>query len=287
MLEHAVLFVHPDRPDAAQYAEQTAEFFRGRGIRVESIIVGGMNTAGEVVRDDSSGVVITLGGDGTLLRGAEAALRFGYPLLGINIGTVGFLTEGEPEQLPSILEQLLSGDWKTEERGLLEVSMEGSGKTYYALNDAVVSRGGFARLIRVDATVNGEYLGTYTADGILAATPAGSTGYSLSAGGPVVAPGVPSILLTPICAHSFQRAAFVVPEDADIRFHLLGDRKQSAELQIDGRSKMTLEAGDTVRLTGAERKLRLIRLKPYRFFTLTMRKLNEWSTFDDGKAGEG
>ena len=152
----------------------------------------------------------------------------------------------------------------------------------YAFNDAVVTRGGYARLIRVETFVNGEYLGTCTADGIIASTPTGSTGYALSAGGPVTDPSVHCIIMTPVCAHSLQHASYVISDRSVIRFHLRPDRKHSAELQIDGVSRCPLQAGDTVSVTGASQSLRLIRFQPCRFFTLTRKKLNEWSSDEQG-----
>jgi len=116
---------------------------------------------------------------------------------------------------------------------------------------------------------------------MIASTPTGSTGYSLSAGGPVVAPGVACTVITPICPHSFQRPSFVVPDQATVRFHLLASRQQSAELQIDGQHRCMLTAGSNVWITGAEETLQLVRLRVPQFFTLSMKKLNEWSIHDE------
>ncbi len=277
MLEGVALIPRTDHPEAVRCADRAEGFFTERNIPVFRENIHALSQA----KASGERIVITFGGDGMLLAGAELARSWDAMLLGINLGTMGFLTEGEPEQLCAILDRLIAGDYRTEERSLLKVSVNGHAAPFYAFNDAVVTRGGFARLIWVDAHVNGEYLGTYTADGVLASTPAGSTGYSLSAGGPVVAPGVPSIVVVPICDHSMQRASFVVPHSAGIRFHLRDSRKQSALLQIDGQSKVTLEAGDTIYVTGAEQPLRLIRLHPGRFFSLMRKKLSQWSSVEE------
>ncbi len=276
MLEGVALIRRTDHPEAIRCADRAERFFREREIPVFR------RDGDDIPPAVSSGerIVITFGGDGMLLAGAELARSWDAMLLGINLGTMGFLTEGEPEQLLVILEKLITGEYRTEDRSLLKVSVNETGDPFYAFNDAVVTRGGFARLIWVDVHVNDEYLGTYTADGVLASTPAGSTGYSLSAGGPVVAPGVHSMVVVPICDHSMQRASFVVPHSAGIRFHLRDSRKQSALLQIDGQSKVTLEAGDTIYITGAEQPLRLIRLHPGRFFSLMREKLSQWSSLE-------
>ncbi len=278
MLEYAVLIPRRDQEKAMRCAEEAERFFAERQIPVFR-----PEEKGGIPAPEGRGerIIISFGGDGMLLSGAELARKTDAMLLGINLGTVGFLTEEEPEQLPGILERLMSGEYRTEEKMLLKVSVNGEKDCFYAFNDAVVTRGGFARLIWMDVQVNDEYLGTYMADGMLAATPAGSTGYSLSAGGPVVAPGLRSTVIVPICNHSLQRASFVVPGNAEIRFHLRENRSHSALLQVDGQSKRTLEAGDTVHVTEAEKSLRLIRLHPSRFFALTRRKLSQWSNMEE------
>lgn len=274
MIDAAVLIVHPEREEAAACAKRAERFLRERGIRVARPQEGQGIPEGKKA-------VLTLGGDGTLLMGAEYAIRLGAPLLGINLGTVGFLTEGEPEQMEDMLDRMLEGKYTTEERGLLRIRINGEEKCHYALNDAVVTRGGFARLIRVETYINDEYLGTCTADGVIASTPTGSTGYSLSAGGPVVDPGVRSIILTPVCPHSLQHATYVLSDKATLRLHLQEGREHSAVLQIDGQNRASLQAGDTVSITGAEKTLQLIRFRDSRFFTLTRKKLSEWSIADE------
>ena len=172
----------------------------------------------------------------------------------------------------------MNNRFQLEERSLLRILNSNTGETWFALNDAVVTRGGYARLIRVDASVNGKHYATFTADGIIAATPTGSTGYSLSAGGPIVDPGMNCIVITPVCAHSMQHCPCVVPESADIRFHLNPDREQTAELQIDGQNMGSLKAGDEIHINGTDRKIRLIRLHSYDFFGLVRQKLSEWGS---------
>lgn len=227
------------------------------------------------------GMVITFGGDGTLLEGASLAMKYHCPLLGINLGTVGFLTEGDPEEREEIIQAILQGQYQLEKRELLQIQVHGQPGKYLALNDAVITRGGYARLIQVETRVDHELWGTFTADGVIAATPTGSTGYSLSAGGPVIAPGVSCVVVTPVCAHSMQHCPCIVPADSEITFHLKSDREQQAQLQIDGRSLITLRSGDTVIVTNTEETIQLVRLKKYRFFSLLRTKLNEWGSSDE------
>ncbi len=266
-LKGVAFIVHPDRAEAGKCAEKAEKIFGEYSVPVY------YPQNNEKCQEYDC--ILTFGGDGTLLIGADYALRGDIPILGINLGTTGFLTEGEPDELRGIIHALMENRWSVEERSLLKVSADNH--VFLAMNDAVVTRGGFARLIRVKTYVNNELLGTFTADGMIAATPTGSTGYSLSAGGPIVSPGVGCIIITPVCAHSFQKCPCVVPNSSVIRFHLDDLRQQSAELQIDGRSKIMLNAGSEISVTGSEKRIRLVRIKPYRFFSLITKKLNEWS----------
>ena len=263
------LIMNRDKTEAVEKAGVAASFFSGNGIETVYLQEGA----------DLTGVdlIMTFGGDGTFLTGARMAMEHEIPLMGINLGTVGFLTEEEPEHLTECLQAILNGETQVEERFLLEVKLPG-GEIVPALNDAVVTRGGFARLIQVECRVNGESFGTFTADGMIAATPTGSTGYSLSAGGPIVQPGMNCIILTPVCAHSLQTCPCVVAETSEISFRLYPERKQTAELQIDGMDCAKLEAGDEIIITGSGRKICLLRIHPYHFFSLVRSKLIEWGS---------
>ena len=223
-------------------------------------------------------LVITFGGDGTLLAGAGLALKNDVPLLGFNLGTVGFLTEAEPSALEDVLTKIINGRYQTEQRSLLNIQNEKTGAVYTALNDAVITRGGYARIIQISSYVNGKPHEFYTADGIIVATPTGSTGYSLSAGGPVVEPGMSCMIITPVCAHSLNHCSTIVSDTSEVRIVLKEGRQQTAELQVDGRGMSTLEGGDSVIIRGSDRKLQLIRTQPYDFFDLMRRKLNEWGS---------
>lgn len=271
MFQAIGLLANPERPGASELAETARRYFAQGGIAC-------VDLSRETVPERRPDLILTFGGDGTLLIGARYAMQYDIPLMGINLGTVGFLTEEEPEKLPEALDAIMKGEWKTEERMLLTVRNMKSGEEYSALNDAVITRGGYARLIRVSCTVNGEEFGVFTSDGMIAATPTGSTGYSLSAGGPIVEPGMNCIVVTPVCAHSLQQCPCVVSAKSDIRFRLISERKQTAELQIDGMNMGTLEAGDEIAVTGSTRKIRLMRLHPYQFYSLLHNKLREWGS---------
>lgn len=263
--------MNPDRPEAAGMAAKAASFFAQYGIETACLQNEGTDLTG-------TELILTFGGDGTFLTGARYAIQLDIPLMGINLGTVGFLTEEEPEHLSECLETILDGKFRIEERFLLSVRYSGTDREFYALNDAVITRGGFARLIRVECTVNGEQFGIFTADGMIAATPTGSTGYSLSAGGPIVQPGMDCMILTPVCAHSLQKCPCIVSGSSEIRIRLLPERKQTAALQIDGTDCANLRSGDEIVITGSGKRIRLLRIHPFRFFTLLQNKLIEWGT---------
>lgn len=272
------LMVHGRRAEAVACAAKAARFLRDEGIAVQAEEDAAAKLQGVVPfsqAEEPPEMVLTLGGDGTLLRGAQAAVRWDVPLLGINLGRVGFLAEAEPEDVKKVLRALLDGELTQEERPLLEVSC--GGESWLALNDAVISRGGYARLITVEATVDGEMAGRYVADGLVVATPTGSTGYSLSAGGPIVSPYVDAIILTPICAHSLQHRPCVVPGSAEICLTLDSDAEQHACLEVDGQSCAQLAAGSQVCIRQAQKKIRLIRIQQAHFFQLVRDKLTEWS----------
>ena len=256
--------------DAVQYARQAESFLKRNNIHT----FNAQKETGKLNPD----LIVTFGGDGTLLIGARYALQFDVPLLGINLGTVGFLTEEDPHRTEQALLKIINGGYKTENRSLLKVINRKTSETFYALNDAVITRGGYARLIQVEAFVNRKEYGMYTADGIIVATPTGSTGYSLSAGGPIVEPGMNCMIITPVCAHSMQHCPCVVSGKSRIRLLLKQGREQTAELQIDGQNRGTLESGDEILVSGTAKKISLIRLHPYDFFGLTRRKLIEWGS---------
>ena len=264
------LILNKQSENAVQCAEKAVETFRKHGVDTFD--------PQKETHPSKPNLIMTFGGDGTLLIGARYALKYDAPLLGVNLGTVGFLTEEDPVHLEEDLETMMKNHFQVEERSLLRVLNTVTGETHYALNDAVITRGGYARLIRVDASVNGKGFTSVTADGIIAATPTGSTGYSLSAGGPIVEPGMNCIVITPVCAHSMQHCPCVVPGNADIRFLLNPDREQTAVLQVDGQNMGSLKAGDEIHITGTDRKIRLIRLQPYDFFGLVRQKLSEWGS---------
>lgn len=198
--------------------------------------------------------VLVLGGDGTLLQAARELLQRHIPLLGINLGTLGFLTSAEKSELPKCLDSVLDDSCSIDERMMLEgVAYHGSEKIQMniALNDVIIARAGFSRLVELKIYVNGELLSIYNADGIIVSTPTGSTGYSLSAGGPIIFPQTNVIVITPICPHSLQARSLVVSGENRIMIEIGRRRKtqkEEAMVTFDGRSAQELETGDRIEI---------------------------------------
>ena len=223
--------------------------------------------------------VLVLGGDGTLLQAARELLQRHIPLLGINLGTLGFLTSAEKSELPKCLDSVLDDSCSIDERMMLEgVAYHGSEKIQMniALNDVIIARAGFSRLVELKIYVNGELLSIYNADGIIVSTPTGSTGYSLSAGGPIIFPQTDVIVITPICPHSLQARSIVVSGEDRIMIEIGRRRKtqkEEAMVTFDGRSAQELETGDRIEIYKAQETTQLIRLKGRSFYQVLQNKI--------------
>ena len=223
--------------------------------------------------------VLVLGGDGTLLQSARELFQRHIPLLGINLGTLGFLTSAEKSELPKCLDSVLDDSCSIDERMMLEgVVYHGSEKiqTNTALNDVIIARAGFSRLVELKIYVNGELLSIYNADGIIVSTPTGSTGYSLSAGGPIIFPQTDVIVITPICPHSLQARSLVVSGEDRIMIEIGRRRKtqkEEAMVTFDGRSAQELETGDRIEIYKAQETTQLIRLKGRSFYQVLQNKI--------------
>ena len=278
-MKSVYVIMHDQKPNIEEIAGFIAEKLRRAGIhaaaepwlfhRMEGIAPGTFDG----YEAENCEAILAVGGDGTLLRANSVAVSLDLPVLGINVGRVGFLAELEMDQLDEAFLKLSSNDFSIQERMMLKVSL--GNESIYALNDVVVSRGGYARLIGMNATVNDDLIGSFIADGLIVSTPTGSTGYSLSAGGPIICPEVECMLLTPVCAHSLQHRPVITPASQRIVIQLT-DAVQ-AMVSVDGQERFTLRASDRLLVTRAERPARFIRLAPRSFFSTIRIKLSEWS----------
>ena len=244
--------IKPGEPRALAAVRQLAKWFGERGVRVllepEAAVASG--DAG-VPRTELVGAVdllVVLGGDGTLLAVARALDERPVPILGINLGTLGFLAAVSLDEMEDALVRAIAGEIAIEPRLRLDVRLLRAGaapRRWLALNDAVVTRGASARIIDLEVRADGQLVTTYHADGLIVATPTGSTAYSLSAGGPILLPGVPSIVLTPICPHALTQRPLVLPERERIEI-AFDARGGEVLLSVDGQEGATLAAGDRV-----------------------------------------
>jgi NAD+ kinase len=224
-------------------------------------------------------VLIALGGDGTLLRGARIVAPFHKPVLGVNLGNLGFLTSVGPPALETAIDQLFAGEYLLDTRFTLETVVYGSGNdggaSFVALNDAVLHKGGFARVVRlrIGAGDDDEELAHFSGDGIIFSTPTGSTAYSLSAGGPVVVPSVDCIVVTPICPHTLGLRPLVLPPDVEISVEPVSPHEELI-LTVDGQDGARLEAGDRLVVRRGEATVPLVRFAGQSFFSTLRRKLH-------------
>ena len=243
--------------------------------------VGGACLTPDVV--PSLDLLLTLGGDGTLLRGARMVAADRIPVLGINLGHLGFLTSAAPDEMERALAMWFAGTFELDERMALAVSFslpDGTdGGGYLALNDAVLHKGGAARVIRLAVRASGEEVGTYSADGIILSTPTGSTAYSLSAGGPIVSPSVHCIVATPICPHTLGVRPLVLPADETVTVEVLSPTEELV-LTIDGQEHERLMPGATILVCRADHPVRLVRFPGQTFFSTLRRKLR-WGDLEE------
>jgi len=234
--------------------------------------------------DANLDVLLSFGGDGTLLRGARMLEGRGVPILGINLGKVGFLTSVSRNAMPAALDALVDGRYITEPRQALRsviVDAEGNPTPLdLALNDVVVHKGGVARVIRLDVEVQGEAVGPYSADGLVVATPTGSTAYSLSAGGPIVVPGVQALILTPICAHTLAVRPLVFPATWEVVIQPVDPEEDEVIVSVDGQVVTALRAGSRVRVRLAESPVLLVRVGAEGYFQRMRQKLH-WGDLSD------
>lgn len=250
--------VHAHMPDIAEYCEYVQ--------------------APELGKTDA---IVVFGGDGTVLRALGGYVESSVPILGVNLGRLGFLMETEPDELPKAIGQLISGDYAIESRMMLRVTVQGGGKvvTQYATNEVAVSRAMSQRMIALDAFVGDTLVDHYIADGVVLASPTGSTGYSLSAGGPIVSPDVPCFVLSPICPHTLQSRPIVLPAGERITLRLnMKEIREGIQLSVDGQNVCQMHNDDQVTVVRSPFDAKLIRFPRKRnFYSLLKDKLSQWS----------
>lgn len=220
-------------------------------------------------------VVLVVGGDGTLIQASRKLFETGVPLLGINMGTLGYLTEVEVHNVESAIVQIMEGNYTIENRMMLYGS---NGDTFrdVALNDIVVTRSGMVRIIHFNLYVNGQFLNSYKADGILVSTPTGSTAYNLSAGGPIVEPTASLIVVTPICSHALNSSSIVFSDKDEIKIEIVERREgqiEEAAVTYDGVDVTTIKSGEFVRIKRAHQTAKIMKLSKISFLETLREKM--------------
>lgn len=243
--------------------ERTAAWEQPGTPRVASLLGAGLD------------LIIVLGGDGTLLAVARTAQAEGIPLLGVNLGSLGFLTETALDRLDPVLDAVLAGVCTLEERSMLEATVRHAGAErgpFVVLNDAVITKASLARMIEIEAAVDGAHLTTYRADGLIVATPTGSTAYSLSAGGPIVYPDMEAIVITPICPHTLTNRSLVVPGRVTVEV-AVRPGEPDIHLTLDGQVGVALDPADRVALRTAPARTRIVHVPGHEWFGVLRQKL--------------
>jgi NAD+ kinase len=257
---------HPKMPEALQLAETLAAFLASRGVTASYGSLYEDNVRRPVL-EGKADLLVVLGGDGTMLRGGHLCAPSGVPILGINLGRLGFLIETQRNDWRKTLERVLAGDFWLEPHMTLRatrVPADGQGEAWDVVNECVIGRGETVRPVRLTAEIDGRVLTTFVADALIAATPTGSTAYALAAGGPVLPPTLRNILLVPVAPHlSFDRA-IVLDEGARVRLTVFTDHQ--ALLSVDGQAPRTLQDGDSVEVRAGDHSLAFVRLEDPGYF---------------------
>ncbi len=222
-------------------------------------------------------LIIAVGGDGTMLYASSLTRDHDVPLLGVNRGRLGFLTDVTPDEMLQRVGQVLDGNYTVESRMLISTTLsrpDGSELTASGLNDVVVQRKGTGRMLDIHTSIHGQFVNTHSGDGLIVATPTGSTAYSLSCGGPIIEPGMNAVVIVPVCPHTLSDRPIVVPGDADILVRLLQRVDTSAEVMVDGHSLGELTPDDRLQITKSQTRVTLIHPPGYDYYAILRDKLH-------------
>lgn len=276
-LQRIGLLYHPRKPESIPLAERMHDFLTAHG---RTVWTGSAWDEPEALANvQGLDLIITLGGDGTMLRAARVGSRYGVPILGVKLGRVSFLAEILPDDWQSPLGQLMGSDYWVEDRLLLDVGVVRAGEpsvnhSYLALNDVVVSRGGLARIVTLSTFVDGHYLTTYRSDGVIVATPTGCTGYALAAGGPILPPELKNILVIPICPHLSLDRPVVLAQGANVTLEAHAD--YAPILTVDGQFEIALAEGDRVEVRASQYVSQFIHTQDRAYFYRTLMDRLRW-----------
>lgn len=292
-MKKAILTPNPYRDKNFQTVREAAKVLKETGMEVRLCLPFEVDKSYELPKDlkfsrldrelPTASIVVCFGGDGTILHMAKAATRHGIPILGVNIGTMGFMAELESSEL-SKLARLASEDYKIDKRMMLDVTVHRDRDIIFhdiCLNDAAITKGAIARIVHLDVKCDGTQAMELGGDGVIISTPTGSTAYSLSAGGPIVEPDANSMLITPICAHDVAARSMVVSEKRTITVEMSKNARRNAFLSVDGGKALRMNIGDVATIRKSPLVTKLVRLKDRSFYDVINMK------FKNGRGEQG
>jgi NAD+ kinase len=267
VMKRVGILYHPMKEAAYTLAQELEEFLSSHS--VSAWLCSAWER--EMIKAQVKGtdLILSIGGDGTILRATQAAVTGATPVIGINLGKLGFMTELSADEAKDKLPALLAGEGWIDERAMLET--EFSGQTFYALNDVVMARGAIARTVHIEASIDGEQLTTYKADGVIVATATGSTAYSLAAGGPILHPQAKEFILLPIMPHISLAYAMVLTPTAIVKLRIA--TAQEATLNVDGHINLPLSSGASITVKLSAHKARFLRIHPEVFYSSLEQRL--------------
>ena len=243
---------------------------------IQAVLIDSLNNQDTDSKMQNAELIVSIGGDGTMLQSAKLAYQYDIPITGINKGRLGFLTDINPQEADQVLDDIISGNYTTENRILIEafISTNSINKSIgYAFNDIVINRKETGRMIRVETSIDNSFINTHEGDGFIVATPTGSTAYSLSCGGPILKPDVEALLLVPICPHSLNDRPMVVPSSSEITLRYDSEQNVSAGIDLDGDTVYELKIGDNLVIKKAAKPICLIHPENYDYFDNLKSKL--------------
>ncbi|MDR1239764.1 MAG: NAD(+)/NADH kinase [Treponema sp.] len=293
-IRRVLLFINPRKNDAGNLAEQIRKTLEGRGIEVRSCSpedAGG--SAVSFPPEDRYDLAFSLGGDGTVLGAARAMAPLGVPIIPVNLGTLGFIAEVPPGDWSAVLDQVIAGTAGVSRRLMLEAVVERGNKTIKTascLNETVISSSGIAKLVRLQVRLEtlspGGFirLGQYRSDGLIAATPTGSTAYSMAAGGPILDPELEALIINPVCPFTLSHRSLVLPSTEPVIIEIEAEQRSGVLLTLDGQETETLEPGDRIRIRRAPWQALLVYSERNVFYRALSAKLN-WSGVYQNEGG--
>jgi len=275
-----IIYKHHHEPARIE-AEKLKDWFKQKGIKVfseEMKTKGSLDGSCEesIIIPKTVNWVVVLGGDGTLLGAARRVGRFGSPILGVNLGGLGFLTGIPSERLYPVVEMMINGHLEIESRVMLETKVLRKGKvvcSFEVLNDVVINKGTLARIIDLDVAINEEFLTTFRADGLIISTPTGSTAYNLAAGGPILYPTMETFILTPICPFTLTNRPIIIPDTSVIQIKIKNESEEAVVLTFDGQVGLDLYYDDEVIIGKSAKKIKLFRPPDHSYFKILRTKL--------------